>query len=138
MLLCGDVLHRLNESELRALRGQLIGHLRLVEHQLETIAAIRRVEERLKIPFKDEIRRAKKVMEIIRVMQLARLGHDNETIGDQLGMHPGSVSRIIQRELRAAKFTEDQARDHVPDDCDPERWRIHVLETRYRVRNSLG
>ena len=34
------------------------------------------------------------------IMRLAALGHSNAEIAAQVGLHPKSISRIIQKELR--------------------------------------
>lgn len=53
--------------------------------------------------FAAELREAQRFKLVMQIMRAARAGKSNGEIGELTGLHPNSVSRIIQRELRRAR-----------------------------------
>lgn len=61
----------------------------------------------------------KRFLRNMEIMRLARAGYPNTDIAARLGLHPGSISRILQREIRNSRHWT------ISGPMDPEKpWRL--------------
>ena len=105
-----DLWRRFETRELRHYQQRLWAQIAEIDdlilertraHPLAVKARVRRIGTRNALPW--QIREAETKARAIAVMRLAARGWTNGRIGDKIGIHPTSVSRIVQRQLKAAK-----------------------------------
>jgi lambda repressor-like predicted transcriptional regulator len=106
LVLPRSIITKLDLADLRKLRTDLVATVRQVEWEIERTlkanpARIWREIEALPAT-SQTVRWARRVRRDIDVMRLARQGHSNAEIARRHGLHPSTISTIVQRVLRDA------------------------------------